>query len=164
MKQAGIKDYTLNQAELARKATEKFDKDPPYTPREGDWKGGKPRSLTLICNGVYHEVFKRALLDDLTKGWTKTLSKGELLVDGVDPRRDRNGVLDTTKIYLKWRDGSLVKKTTVHIYHTTRNIRLQGINAMEIWDTVVKQMFDRIVEKDDTAKKMKKMVALATMT
>ena len=153
----GTSTYALNQPKLLDKQAEKFLNIPPYDPKYGDLKNGKHKSITLICNGVYHEVFKNKLLNDLTVGWTKVLNNGELLVDGVEPKRDKNGVLERTQIYIRWRSGGNQKKVTAHVFHTTRNIRLQGVSAQDFWEKTIKPMFDKIIETDTQAKNLQEL-------
>ena len=156
-KQSGTKTYTLNQEGLLRKAAEKFDSTVPYDPKFGDLKNGKYKSITLICNGVYHEVFKNKLLKDLTKGWTKILDTGELYVDGAEPKRDKKGTLESTQVYIRWRNKKTQMKLTAFVFHTTRNIRLQGANAMEMWERSIQPLFDDIINTDAQAEQMAQM-------
>ena len=152
------KQYNLKVSSINEKAQKSFHREKPYTVEPKDFdKKGRAKSVMIYPNGVYHEAFKRLILTEMKRGWVKVLNEGDIVVTKVKPHRDGKGVLDTTQVHFQWRDGRKVLTTTSHIFHTTRNIHLQGTKAEDLWDMIIKPMFDHLVENNDQLKMMKDM-------
>ena len=132
----------------------RFDQEKPYEVKYGDRKKGKVKSIMLYMNGVYHEAIKNLLLSELKRSWTKVLNNGWLKVDFVKPMLDRAGVLEKTQIKVEWSSGKLKKEVTTHVYHTTKNVHIQGGYAEEFWTKVVKPLFDNLIENNDKLKRI----------
>ena len=153
------KNYSLSLEKLNEKTAAKFQQEKPYTVRPGKigQKKGKVTSIMLILNTVYHQALKDIILKDMRRGWVKVMSEGDISVTKVDPRLDKKGILDTTQVSLKWKNGMSISKTTVHVYHTTKDIHLQGDKVTVLWEKILQPMFDNLIANNKHLKTLSEL-------